>query len=164
MIQNPNVIAFLSLIAWAEGTDREPDPYRVCYGYKHTIIDLCEHPAITKEWMGEKLPDAMCRKAGLKPPCKSTAAGRYQMIKATWITCRDALRLTDFGVNAQDAAAIHLIAKRGAIADVQAGRVADAVRKCRAEWASLPGNTAGQPQRAFAALQEAYIAAGGKLA
>ena len=55
-----NVAAFLSMIASSEGTDRAADPYRVCFGYKHTIADLGDHPAITGEWKGEgvKGPEA----------------------------------------------------------------------------------------------------------
>jgi muramidase (phage lysozyme) len=159
-----NVRAFLTLIAWSEGTDKAADPYRCCYAYRHTLVDMSEHPAVTGEWKGERLPDAMCRKAGIKPPCVSTAAGRYQLIRPTWVTCRDALDLPDFSPDSQDRAAIHLIQKRGALDDVHAGRVAAAIVKCRLEWASLPGAGYGQPERAFAGLQEAYLAAGGTLA
>lgn len=163
-MQDTNTAAFLAMIASAEGTDRRPDPYRVCYAYAHTIADLSDHPAVTGEWKGERLPDAMCAGAGFGPGCVSSAAGRYQLIKSTWLLCKRQLGLTDFGPASQDAAAVYLIRKRGALGDVQAGRVADAVAKCRLEWASLPGAGYGQPERRLTALVDAYERAGGVLA
>lgn len=156
-----NVAAFLAVLRRAEGTEGQPDPFRVCYGYSHTIRDLSDHPAATGEWMGERLPDQMCRNAGYGPGCKSTAAGAYQIIKPTWVALRDRLGLPDFGRASQDAAAVELIRRRGALADVQAGRLLDAVHKCRAEWASLPGNYAGQGQRSPAELQAWFQQSGG---
>ena len=168
-MQGDNMRAFLTVIAWAEGTERAPDPYRVCYGYRHTIRDLGEHPAVlradgTREWSGERLSDAMCRGAGLSPGCVSTAAGRYQLIRPTWVRCKRALRLPDFGPASQDAAAVYLIRERGAVDEVEAGRIEEAIRLCRTEWASLPGNSAGQPQRAMSELLAQFERAGGNLA
>lgn len=159
-----NESAFLALIRFAEGTDKEPDPYRVCYGYRHTIRSLAEHPSISGEWRGEKLPDAICRNAGLKPGCVSTAAGAYQLIRPTWTGVRNRLRLPDFEAGSQDRAALYLIANCGALEDVHHGRVQTAIAKCAREWASLPGNTAGQPQRKTEQLLAAFEGAGGHLA
>jgi muramidase (phage lysozyme) len=158
-----NQRAFLALIAFAEGTDREPDPYRVCYGYKHTIESLRDHPALTGEWKGERLPEAMCRGAGLGPGCVSTAAGRYQLIRSTWAGIRQRLRLPDFEADSQDRAALYLIDQRGALEDVHAGRIQTAISKCRPEWASLPGAGYGQPERRVASLVAAFEKAGGKV-
>lgn len=155
-----NVAAFLSAIAWAEGTERAADPYRVCYGYRHTIRDLSEHPAVSGEWKGEPLDNLGPRYAGKI----STAAGRYQIIRPTWERARRALGLADFGPAAQDAAAVWLIRQRGALDAVQAGDLGRAVQLCRAEWASLPGSDAGQPQRRMDQLTAAFEAAGGVLA
>lgn len=159
-----NTRAFLAMISHAEGTDLRSDPYRVCFGYRHTIEDLSDHPAVTREWLGEKLPDAVCLAAGQKPGCVSTAAGRYQLIRPTWLACKRALGLADFSPKSQDDAALYLIKKRGALDDVKRGRVADAVAKVRSEWASLPGAGYGQPERQLAQLTEAYVLAGGNLA
>lgn len=158
-----NVAAFLDLIAYSEGTARG-DGYRICYGYRYTIKNLSDHPAVTGEWKGEKLSDALCAGAGLKPGCVSTAAGRYQLIRPTWLACKRALGLPDFSPSSQDAAAIYLIRQRGAIEDVRAGRVADAVEKCRREWASLPGAGYGQGERKLSSLVDAFRDAGGVLA
>lgn len=159
-----NVRAFLTAIAMAEGTEREADPYRVCYGYKHTLSSFADHPAITGEWRGERLSDAHCRGAGLSPGCVSTAAGRYQIIRPTWATIKARLKLPDFSPESQDLACIALIQGRGALADVQAGRFAQAVEKCRKEWASLPGANYGQGERTLPWLQARYAQAGGVLA
>lgn len=159
-----NQEAFLALIRYAEGTDKEPDPYRVCYGYRHTIVSLDEHPAISGEWGGEKLPDEMCRNAGQKPGCVSTAAGAYQLIRPTWRGIRDRLRLADFSPASQDRAALYLITNCGALDDVLRGRLQTAVVKCSREWASLPGNIAKQPQRRKDDLLAAFEKAGGVLA
>lgn len=160
-----NLAAFLAMIQRAEGTSTGGrDPYRVCYGYRHTIGNLRDHPAITGEWRGERLPDAMCKNAGFGPGCVSTAAGAYQIIRPTWAKLRDRLRLPDFGPASQDAAAVELIRTRGALVDVQAGRIADAIYKCRNEWASLPGNYASQGQRSTSDLLAWYTNNGGSIA
>lgn len=158
-----NVGAFLDMILQSEGTANAPDPYRVCYGYRHTIENLGEHPAITGEWRGEVLPAAMCANAGFGPGCVSTAAGGFQIIKPTWSRVRNKLSLPDFSADSQRRAAVALIGERGALADVQAGRFAAAVHKCRAEWASLPGNYAKQGQRSIDQLQAWYSNAGGEI-
>jgi muramidase (phage lysozyme) len=159
-----NQRAFLAMIAHSEGTDLAPDPYAVCYGYRHTISSFADHPAETGEWMGEKLPDEMCRKAGLGAGCVSTAAGRYQLIRPTWRGVKKRLRLPDFGQDSQDRAALYLIDNRGALEDVHAGRLQTAIAKCRAEWASLPGAGYGQPERRITDLVAAFTKAGGVMA
>lgn len=163
-MSDQNTAAFLAMIRNAEGTDRRPDPYRVCYGYAHTIADLSDHPAVTGEWRGEKLPDAICSGAGLGPGCVSTAAGAYQLIRPTWLDVKRKLGLTDFSAASQDAAAVYLIKRRGALDDVQAGRLGDAIAKVAREWASLPGAGYGQPERRLAGLSDAFTRAGGVLA
>lgn len=160
-----NIAAFLTMIEAAEGTARGGrDPYRTCFGYRHTLASFKDHPASTGEWKGERLPDHTCAGAGLGPGCVSTAAGRYQIIRPTWVKCKAALGLPDFSPASQDKAALYLIKGRRALDDVQAGRFAQAVEKCRAEWASLPGAGYGQPERKLTDLQAAYVNAGGTLA
>jgi lysozyme len=159
-----NLAAFLNMIAFAEGTLKAADPYRVCFGYKHTIASFADHPAVTREWMGERLPDAICRGAGMQPGCVSTAAGKYQIIRPTWVACKRALKLTDFSPASQDAAATQLITQRGALEDIKMGRIAKAIEKVRSEWASLPGAGYAQPERSIAALTAAFVKAGGNVA
>lgn len=159
-----NIAAFLGMIRQAEGTASGSNPYAVCYGYRHTIQDFSDHPAITGEWRGERLPDAMCINAGFGPGCVSTAAGAYQIIKPTWLKMQAALSLPDFGPDSQDAAAVELIRRRAALEDVKAGRITDAITKCRNEWASLPGNYAKQGQRSQETLVAWYEQNGGFIA
>lgn len=158
-----NVVAFLRVLTQSEGTASQADPYRVCYGYRHTIQDLAEHPTITGEWGGEVLSDRMCSLAGFGPGCKSTAAGAYQINKPTWLDVKGRLGLRDFSQASQDAAAVNLVARCGALEDVKAGRFNEAVRKCRNRWASLPGNSAGQGQRTYAQLGQWFTTAGGRM-
>jgi muramidase (phage lysozyme) len=159
-----NLNAFLGMLRQSEGTEFLPDPYRVVYGYGVTLKSLADHPTVTGEWRGVPLPDGVCEAAGFDPGCKSTAAGAYQIIGPTWRRLRAALSLPDFGRASQDAAAVELIRRRGALTDAQAGRLADAVRKCSAEWASLPGNYARQGQRSADYLADAFFTQGGILA
>lgn len=160
-MQDQNTPAFLSAIDYSEGTSRGGrDPYRTCYGYAHTIKSFADHPAVTGEWRGEKLDSLGAAYVGKV----STAAGRYQLIKPTWLDCKRALSLPDFSPDSQDRAAVYLIKRAGALDDVQAGRFDDAVAKCRTIWASLPGAGYGQPERTLAALRDAFTSSGGNLA
>lgn len=156
-----NVQAFLSVLRSSEGTAGAGDPYRVVYGYGVTLRDLSGHPVDTGEWLGVVLPDGVCALAGFGPGCKSTAAGAYQIIRPTWRSVAGSVGLVDFGPASQDAAAIELIRRRGALGDVQGGRFGQAVAKVAPEWASLPGNYAGQGQRSIQQLAAWYTAAGG---
>lgn len=63
----------------------------------------------------------------------------------------------------QDRACIELIRQPGALADVQAGRVPEAIAKCAKTWASLPGAGYNQPERKLTALVASYTQAGGNL-
>lgn len=158
-----NVSAFLEAIARAEGTAQRPDPYRVCYGYRHTIISLAEHPAVSGEWKGEKLPDDMCRAAGFGPGCVSTAAGKYQIIRPTWQALKTRLKLPDFGPASQDRAAVQLLKDSGALFAIEKGQFSFAIAAARKTWASLPGAGYAQPERSLSFLQSAYLSAGGTL-
>lgn len=162
----PNVSAFLHMISVSEGTDRASDSYRVCYGFKHTIIDLNYHPACPRppmmepEWHGESLENLGPAYKGLI----STAAGRYQITKHTWMALQAKLNLPDFSGPSQDDAAIQLIKEKGALDLVFGGRVGEAITACSGIWASLPGSNSGQPQKRFADLINAYGNAGGGFA
>ena len=156
-----NLAAIREAIAFAEGTATQGDPYRVCFGYRHTIRSLADHPAVTGEWAGEPLSDSICAAAGYGPGCVSTAAGKYQIKKSTWLGCKSALKLPDFSPASQDRACAYLIEQRGAMPDVVAGRFADAVTKIRKEWASLPGAGYGQGERSIAWLTAKFEQAGG---
>lgn len=122
-LQNANVKAFLMLIRTGEGT-ANANGYRTLYGGR--LFDgFADHPRISVTAGGYT----------------STAAGAYQILSRTW----DGLGLPDFSPANQDRAAVMLIKRRGALADVIAGRLWIAIGKCNKEWASLPGSPYGQP-------------------
>ncbi len=169
-----NVAAFLSMIAHAEGTSKVPDPYRCCYAYRESIDgkdgisgtfdDWVDHPTVTGEWAGEPLSEKMCRAAGIASgKCRSTAAGRYQFIVGTWKELKSQLSLPDFSPESQDKAAIEQIRQKGALDDVRAGRIPEAISKVRRVWASMPAAGFGQPERKLVELLRVYKTHGGQL-
>jgi muramidase (phage lysozyme) len=145
-----NVQAFLSMIRYSEGTASEAGYMTLVGG--DLFYDFTDHPrqAITIQTS--------------KGPITSTAAGAYQFLSRTWDDARAALELEDFSPENQDAAAVWLIRRRGALADVRGGNFDAAVRKCAKEWASLPGSPYGQPVRTLAQVQAVYQNAGGVIA
>jgi muramidase (phage lysozyme) len=91
----------------------------------------------------------------------STAAGAYQIIGRTWRGLVTQYQFSDFQPRTQDAACVALIKGRKALNDVIAGNFYDAVEKCSAEWASLPGSTAGQRVETLDAVKDVYLRNGG---
>ena len=147
--------AFLYMIRTAEHGQWRPDADRYTTFYSGLrFSNLADHPVITGERQGVRLPDRFCRAAGLSPGCVSTAAGAYQIIRPTWNRVRAAgawgPRLPDFGVDSQDEAARRILMQSGALARLDAGDVEGAIRRAATQWASLPGSTSGQPQKSMA--------------
>lgn len=145
-----NERAFLDMISYAEGTN-SAEGYRMMFG-GGLFNSYADHPRVLhtfKNKIGQVL--------------KTSAAGRYQFLARTWDEVRGKLDLPDFGPASQDAAALELIRQRGALPDVRAGRVADAVRKVAPIWASLPGAGYNQPERKLAQLIAAYQSSGGSM-
>lgn len=145
----PNVKAFLSLIRQAEGT-AGPDGYRMRFG-GGTFDGYTDHPGGT-----------VTARSGSRE-ITSSAAGAYQFLFATWREIKDALGLSDFAPPNQDLAAVGLIARRGALQDVLDGRLANALAKCCAEWASLPGSPYGQPTVTIQQARAWFEQAGGRV-
>jgi len=146
----PNVQAFLAMIRAGEGT-ADPDGYRRLFGGE-LISTYADHPRkpVTRI-SGDSL-------------ISSSAAGAYQILERTWDDVAPGLALPDFSPQSQDIAAVALIRRRGALADVRAGRFEDAVAKCAKEWASLPGSPYGQPTLTLARARDVYSGAGGVFA
>ncbi|AVS76410.1 muramidase [Paracidovorax cattleyae] len=134
------------MIAWAEGTTGD-DGYRTLFG-GGKFDSFADHPRIYVPFRNTS----------------SSAAGRYQILARTWDGLRAKLGLPDFGPDSQDAAALELIRERGALNDVDAGRVSAAIAKVAKVWASLPGAGYSQPERSLMALMGVYQQAGGNLA
>ncbi len=141
-----NLKAFLIMLQYAEGTFGQ-DGYRKLFG-GGLVNDLSKHPnRATKKW-------------GIT----STAAGAYQILSKTWTELQQKIGLPDFSPLSQDKAAIELIRRRKALEDVMAGRIHDALQKCRKEWASLPGAGYGQNEKNKNELLMIYRTAGGSVA
>lgn len=146
-----NVIAFLDMIAHAEGVERfsEHSGYDVLVG-GGCFSSYAHHP----------------RKLVWLPKYRihSTAAGRYQFLWGTWSSLRNRLKLPDFGPASQDRAAIEFLREIGALADIKKGWISSAVRKSRKTWASLPEAGYGQREVPLETLLAVYEKAGGQIA
>jgi muramidase (phage lysozyme) len=140
-----NLKAFLQMIQYAEGTIGI-NAYRTLYGGS-LFNDYSRHPniAITK-W-------------GIT----STGCGAYGFLYSTWMELQAALELPDFSPASQDKGAIELIRKKGALPDVLAGNIAQAIYKCRKIWASFPGAGYGQSEKPLINLLQFYTKSGGQL-
>lgn len=151
---NANVKAFLDMIAISEiGAALltvSDNGYNVLVGSTAAkpllFHDYSQHPGI------------------YNPKFNSTAAGRYQFIKRTWLGLATQLSLKDFSPPNQDIGCQELLRQRNALTDVQNGNIVVAVGKCSLEWASLPGGNSGQHQNKINMLIAAYQDAGGVLA
>ena len=154
MATSKNMKAFLDMLAYSEGTDNwrqktNNHGYDVIVGGS-LFTDYSDHP--------RKL--ISLPKLGIK----STAAGRYQVLAKFYDVYKKQLRLPDFSPASQDAIAMQLIRECKATADIEAGRIADAIHKCRSRWASLPGAGYGQHEQKLDKLIQVYKAAGGGVA
>lgn len=94
----------------------------------------------------------------------SSAAGRYQTLARYADYYIKMLRLPDFGPASQDAIALQQIRERGALPLIDAGSFDAAVARVSNIWASLPGNSYGQPQHDIDNLRNIFAGAGGTLA
>lgn len=146
-LANANVKAFLRVIRAGESS-QDDDAYRMIVGGE--LIESFEDHPRKLVWI-----------ESLK--LSSTAAGAYQFLSRTWNGCAKALGLHDFLPASQNLAAVYLISGRGALADVLAGRIDAAIKKCALEWASLPGSPYGQPTRTMAQALATYAEWGGKM-
>lgn len=150
-----NIAAFQNMIGISELgqqlIDETDGGYNVLVGslpgHPLTFSDYSDHPHITMGFIDKALD--------------STAAGKYQIIYPTWLRMKKKLSLPDFSPPSQDAAAQELISERNALTDVENGNIVSAITKCNPEWASLPGNYAGQHQNTINYLITAYQNSGG---
>lgn len=143
-----NVRAFLRAIRLGEGTF-DDDGYRRIVGGA-LFDDFTDHPR-KRVWIE-------------RYKVWSTAAGAYQFIASTWDEMRAKYALPDFSPGSQDRGAVGLLIRRKALDDVLAGRIEQAIAKCRLEWASLPGSPYGQRTESLQRVLDTYAAAGGAFA
>ncbi|WP_293708640.1 glycoside hydrolase family 104 protein [Stenotrophomonas sp. UBA7606] len=149
-----NVVAFLDMLAWSEGTDngkqRTRDRgYDVLVGGQ-LFTSYADHPRVLID-----LP---------KLRIQSTAAGRYQLLRRYFDSYRKTLSLRDFSPLSQDLIALQQIRERRALPLIQSGQVVEAIKAVRNIWASLPGAGYGQHEQKLDDLLAAYRAAGGEIA
>lgn len=161
------VAAFLYMIRRAEHTAADVASgadYRTFYGGSR-FNNLSDHPAITGEKSGVRLPPDKCRAAGFTSGyCVSTAAGAYQFIKPTWSSVREGPpRIPSFEPVDQDLAAIRLLDRIGALERITAGDVLGAIALASRQWASLPGSLARQNPKPIDDVL-AYFSEGGGVA
>lgn len=136
-----NLSAFLDMIAYSEGTlGRGDDGYNILVGGS-TFHDYSRHPNILVR---------------LNPKLKSTAAGRYQILARYAKAYSKMLGLKDYSPESQDRIAIRYIEEKGALADIEAGRIQAAITRCRSVWASFPGAGYGQSERPIKTLLSVY--------
>ncbi|MEP6489928.1 glycoside hydrolase family 104 protein [Microcoleus vaginatus GB2-A3] len=117
------VKAFLDTIAAAEGT-ASPEGYRTQYTGT-TFASFQDHPREMR--CGRRYGKKLC----------SDAAGRYQFLSTTWDRFAKKFGVRDFSPENQDLMAIELIREKGALEDIEAGRLEPAVRKLAYIWPSF---------------------------
>ena len=160
-----NVVAYLDMLAFAEGTSTSrftrDDGYDVMVGG----IDLTPNDGVddAPKTFGSYADHPNKLITVNTKGLKSTAAGRYQQLSRYWPAYKKLLKLPDFGPVSQDKLAIQLIRERRALDDVKAGRIEDAIYKCNNIWASLTGSKYGQKTWPLATLMKVYLDKGGKL-
>lgn len=148
-----NLNAFLDMIAVSEGTAGiGDDGYNVLVGssktHPHLFHDYATHPRIVVD-LGR---------------IKSSAAGRYQILKGIFSHYQITLDLPDFSPVSQDKIAIRLIKECGALDEIEAGKIVRAIHLCRSRWASLPGAGYGQRENSMGRLLVAFKEAQGETA
>ncbi len=141
-----NVVAFLDMLAWAEGTDngrqRTNDRgYDVIVG-GGLFTSYADHPRVLVD-----LP---------KLKIQSTAAGRYQLLRRYYDAYRKSLHLSDFTPLSQDKIALQQIRERRALPLIQAGRIPEAIAAVSNIWASMPGAGYGQHEQKLSTLLEVF--------
>jgi muramidase (phage lysozyme) len=146
-----NLKAFLDMIAISELGEkliaRSDNGYNVLVGGALFHNGYKDHPRIVVDLPRLKI--------------KSTAAGRYQILARIYDHYKKELKLPDFSPRSQDLIAVQLIRECKAVNDIDAGRIEDAITKCRSRWASLPGAGYGQHEHKMEHLLAAYIKSGG---
>ena len=146
--------AFLSLVAWSEGTSTSPltgdqDGYNV-------IVSGVDGPAIFTDYSHHPFELGGAVIVRKQPLLQSSAAGRYQLLARYWRAYKEQLSLPDFSPASQDAVAIQQIKERKALPMIEAGDVQGAIEACSNIWASFPGNDYAQGGHSMDALLAKY--------
>lgn len=126
--QTPEARQFLDFIAEAEGVKHG---YNTLFG-NGRFESLDDHPRklFRPKINGKVVP--------------TTAAGRYQINKATWDEIVRNIDSKDFSAEEQDLGALYLLHRAGALDDILAGRPQAAISKIGSRWPSVSSGTVGQ--------------------
>jgi len=122
-IERDRVKAFLDTIATAEGTAGSEGYHTQYTGTK--FDSFSDHPREMR--CGRRYGTKLC----------SDAAGRYQFLSTTWDRFAKKFSITDFSPQNQDFVAVELIREKGALEDIEAGRLEPAIRKLAYIWPSF---------------------------
>ncbi len=141
-IERDRVKAFLDTIATTEGTAGS-DGYHTQYtGTK--FESFSDHPREMR--CGHRYGKKLC----------SDAAGRYQFLSTTWDRFAKKFSITDFSPQNQDFVAVELIREKGALEDIEAGRLEPAIRKLAYIWPSFR-RFGGSVDSSLPKLEEMYL-------
>ena len=146
-----NLAAFLSMIAFSEGTYK----YGTNKGY-----DVLVGGSLFNSFADHPRKSVLLRRS---PYLASTAAGRYQILSKYYDAYKEQLGLPDFSPDSQDKIAIQLIKECKALDLIEAGHISVAITKCSSRWASFPGAGYNQHENKLHELLTAYEDAGGTL-
>jgi muramidase (phage lysozyme) len=152
---NPNIKAFLDMIAMSEGTALIPNSDN---GYKVIVGSTPSKPILMTSYA-----DHPRKLVKISTTLSSTAAGRYQLLARYYDAYKKLLELPDFSPASQDAIAIEQIKERRAIPLIVNGDIAGAIARCNNIWASLTGSPYGQHTHTIKFLTAAYVKADGTL-
>lgn len=161
-MQSKNLTAFLTALAWSEGTLNHPLTKN--QGYDVIVYGMDGKPEVFTDYSNHPFAGGRPGKVFNKAGQRSTASGRYQFLVKYWDHYRRQLGLKDFGPESQDKWAIALIKECKALEDIEAGRIEVAINKCRSRWASLPGAGYGQFEHKMSTLVSVFKKFGGKVA
>lgn len=149
---NNQLKAFRDTIAFAEGTDKPGFQPTRFGGYDVVVggglfLDFRDHPRVLIPLPAYGI--------------KSSAAGRYQFLRATWDSLAKRLKLTDFSPPSQDRACDELLRECGAIPLLAQGKFDLACAAANKLWASLPNSPYGQRTEKIATLRRIFQERGG---
>lgn len=157
-----NVLAFLDMLAWSEGTSTSPATRN--QGYDVIVTGADRKPEIFSDYSVHPFAQERKSKVINSKGLTSNASGRYQFMLKDYAHYRALLKLPDFSPLSQDRWAVQLIRERRALPLIQAGKIEDAIARVRNIWASLPGAGYGQPEHGLSDLLAVYRKAGGTVA
>jgi muramidase (phage lysozyme) len=151
-----NQNAFLAVLRACEGTQGD-EAWRALFGWRpgngRVFDSFADHPRQFFDYTDQH-----------GKTYRTSAAGAFQITATTW---DDFLRNNgphDFSPGSQTACALWLVGLCGAVGDLEAGRLDQAISKCGGRWASLPSATVAQPHRSFEFCRSVFVEAGGTLA